>query len=249
MFNTTDIHGTWSTHPRLVLASCDNRYFDQFADRFCRSFRKRLGLPVHLHLINPTKTQITLCNQWTVSHTVEYISLPELDRRVQWCIRNRKKSQEQAQADVIAGYSQAIRFWLLGKYQQPYQSVVVADIDAVAVQSPTEEQLATLFSGTQFSIYKNRTMATFCVFTGSEIKTVQDISDWIAQYDLKHSIHNAVDQSALKKCVLNPLALPSVWISHDDTPTDKSVLSKINRNIIFHSKGTRGKSIDLSAYL
>jgi hypothetical protein len=249
MFNQQNIHGAWPTHPRVILASCDARYFDHFADRFRASFQKRMDLPVHLHLINPTETQITLCEQWHVTHTVEYISPSELDRRVQWCMRNRNKSQALAQDDVIAGYSQAVRFWLLGRYQLPHQSVVVADIDAVAVQSPTPEQLSALFNCTQFSIYKNRTMATFCVFVGNEIKTAQDISLWIEQYDLKHSIHNAVDQSALKKCVLNPLALPSGWISHDDTPTDKSVLRKVNRNIIFHSKGTRGKSIDLSQYL
>jgi hypothetical protein len=126
---------------------------------------------------------------------------------------------------------------------------VVADIDAVTVQSPTPEQLATLFSCTQFSIYKNRTMATFCVFAGSELHTARELSDWIGQYDLKHSIHNAVDQLALKKCVPNPQPLPSEWISHDDTPTNKSVLRKVNRNIIFHSKGTRGKSISLDQYL
>ena len=249
MFNKTDIHGTWPTHPRLVLASCDSCYFDLFADRFRFSFQKRLGLPVHLHLINPTKTQITLCEQWLVSYTAEYLSPTKFDSRVQWCIKNRKKSQEQAQDDVMAGYSQAVRFWLLGRYQLAQQSVIVADIDAVAVQSPTPEQLSALFNCTQFSIYKNRTMATFCVFVGSELHTVREISDWIAQYDLKHSIHNAVDQSALKKCVPSPQALPSEWISHDDTPTDKSVLRKVNRNIIFHSKGTRGKSIDLSQYL
>jgi len=249
MFNQQNIHGAWPTHSRVILASCDARYFDHFADRFRASFQKRMDLPVHLHLINPTETQITLCEQWHVTHTVEYISPSELDRRVQWCMRNRNKSQALAQDDVIAGYSQAVRFWLLGRYQLPHQSVVVADIDAVAVQSPTPEQLSALFNCTQFSIYKNRTMATFCVFVGNEIKTAQDISLWIEQYDLKHSIHNAVDQSALKKCVLNPLALPSGWISHDDTPTDKSVLRKVNRNIIFHSKGTRGKSIDLSQYL
>jgi hypothetical protein len=249
MFNTKDIHGTWPTHSQMVLASCDARYFDLFADRFSSSFQKRLGLPVHLHLINPTETQITLCEQWTVSYTAEYLSPYAVDRRVQWCIRNRNKNQELAHDDVMAGYSQAIRFWLLGKYQQPDQSVIVSDIDAVAVQSPTHEQLSALCSHTQFSIYKDRTMATFCVFAGSTLIQTQELSQWIDTYDQQKSIHNAVDQLALKKCIPYPMALPAGWISHDDTPTDKSVLRKINGNIIFHSKGTRGKSIDLSVYL
>jgi len=249
MFNIKDIHGTWPTHPRMVLASCDASYFDLFADRFSSSFQKRLGLPVHLHLINPTETQITLCEQWTVSYTAEYLSPYAVNRRVQWCIKNRGKDSELAQADVMAGYSQAVRFWLLGKYQLPAQSVIVSDIDAVAVQSPTHEQLSALCNHTQFSIYKGRTMATFCMFASSELSQIQELSHWIAAYDQQNSIHNAVDQLALKKCIHNPAALPSGWISHEDTPTDRSVLQKINGNIIFHSKGTRGKSIDLSAYL
>ena len=249
MFNTADIHGRWPTHPRLVLASCDTRYFDQFADRFRFSFQKRLGLPVHLHLINPTETQITLCEQWTVSYTAEYLSPHAVDRRVQWCMENRGKDREKAHDDVMAGYSQAVRFWLLGKYQQSSQSVIVSDIDAVAVQSPTEDQLSALCDRTQFSIYKGRTMATFCYFAGKEPQQTQAVSKWIQNYDQTYSIHNGVDQRALKHCIPDPNSLPAGWISHEDTPTDQSVLQKINRNIVFHSKGTRGKSINLSAYL
>ena len=59
MFNHTEIQGQWPTADRFVLASCDSVYFDQFADRFVKRFRKRLGMPIHLHLINPTQTTVS----------------------------------------------------------------------------------------------------------------------------------------------------------------------------------------------
>jgi len=249
MFNIKDIHGTWPTHPRFIMASSDSTYFDQFADRFCPSFTKQFGLPVHLHLIDPTETQIALCESWRVSWTCNYLDPYVMQKRIRAVEKEQQATSDIAKQSVLWGFCQAVRFWLLGSLQTDQQSVVVADIDCAAVQKPTPAQIDQLFSSTQFSIYKGRTMATFCAFAGQQLLQTQQLAQWIEQYDHKTGIRNAVDQLALKKCISNPTALPAGWISHEDTPTDKSVLRKVNRNIIFHSKGTRGKSINLSAYL
>ena len=249
MFNIKDIHGTWPTHPRFIMASSDSTYFDQFADRFCPSFTKQCGLPVHLHLINPTKTQIALCESWRVSWTCNYLDPFQMQKRIRAVQKTQKLTNEVSHRSVLWGFCQAVRFWLLGKYQSAHQDVVLADIDCVAVQTPSTEQLDQLFSCTQFSIHNNRTMATFCAFAGKQLAQTQQLAHWIEQYDHDHGIRNAVDQLALKECIINPSVLPTGWISHEDTPTAESVLHKVKHNIVFHSKGTRGKSIDLSAYL
>jgi hypothetical protein len=249
MFNKTDIHGTWPTHPRVIMSACDSVYFDQFAERFCRSFQKKFNLPIHLHLINPTETQIALCKNWSVSWTCNYLDPFQMQKRSNAVIKTQKLTDGVAQRSVLWGFCQAVRFWLLGQYQTAQQDIVMCDIDCVAVQTPTVDQTNQLFSCTQFSVHKGRIMATFCAFSGEQLAQTQQLSHWIEQYDLDTGIRNGVDQLALKKCIPNPNSLPTGWISHDDTPTDKSVLRKINQNIIFHSKGTRGKSIDLSSYL
>jgi len=127
--------------------------------------------------------------------------------------------------------------------------VIVSDIDSAAVQTPSAVQTAELLARTQFSVYNNRIMATFCVFSGKQLALAKAISQWIEQYDQTFTIHNGVDQTALKKCISHPNILPAGWISHIDTKNKKAIKIKINNNIVFHSKGTRGKTIDLSAYL
>jgi len=172
-----------------------------------------------------------------------------MQKRRNAVIKTQKLTDEVAQKSVLWGFCQAVRFWLLGQYQTAQQDIVMCDIDCVAVQTPTVDQTNQLFSCTQFSVHKGRTMATFCAFSGRQLAQTQQLSRWIEQYDLDTGIRNGVDQLALKKCITNLVTLPAGWISHEDTPTDKSVLRKINHNIVFHSKGTRGKSVDLSCYL
>jgi hypothetical protein len=249
MFNHTEIQGQWPTADRFVLASCDSVYFDQFADRFVKSFHKRLGMPIHLHLINPTQSQIDMCGTWQITHTANHINPQEFRDKVQLCKNKFEHTDEVSERSVLWGFCQAIRFWLVGQYQTKQQTVIVSDIDSAAVQTPSAVQTAELLARTQFSVYNNRIMATFCVFSGKQLALAKAISQWIEQYDQTFTIHNGVDQTALKKCISHPNILPAGWISHIDTKNKKAIEIKVNNNIVFHSKGTRGKTIDLSAYL
>jgi len=250
MFSKYHIKGSWPKAEKFVFASCDNTYFDQFADRFQKSFKKHFDLPVHLHLINPQTEQMMLCSKWGVTYTFNHIDNGQYQQRVD-AVKNHQliKSDEVAKRSVYWGFCQAIRFWMLGQYQTDRQNVVVADIDCVAVRKPSDLQWQQLFAKTQFSKYYDRIMATFCVFTGANLQQTKQFSDWIADYDKQTGIRNGVDQFAMYKVFTEPNRLPNGWISHEDTKNVKSIKRKINANIVFHSKGTTAKSIDLSKYL
>jgi len=250
MFSKYHIKGRWPTSERFVFASCDNTYFDQFAERFEKSFKQHFDLPVHLHLINPQTEQMMLCSQWGVTYTYNHIDDGLYKERVDAVKKSKPDiSDEVANREVYWGFCQAIRFWMLGQYQTEKQNIVVADIDCVAVQKPTNLQWQDLFAKTQFSKHYDRVMATFCMFTGDNLQQTKEFADWIENYDKETGIRNGVDQLAMAKIFTKPNRLPNGWISHEDTKDEQSIKRKIKANIVFHSKGTRGKSIDLSKYL
>ena len=145
MFN--NVIGDWPTHDRLILTSCDEKYFNRYFPRFYKTFTKKWQLPIHVHVIDPSQQSLEHINRLGVSHT--YCETD--DSTLKW-----PYSYET--------YCQAQRFILLGHRALGKQSVIVADVDAYALKEPSKAQRQILFKDMAFTTFNDRLMATFCHF-------------------------------------------------------------------------------------
>lgn len=67
-----ELHGSLSCKDFFVFAACDQNYFAQFGTPLINSIKRNSENDIHLHLYNPTQSQINLCNDKGVSLTYEY---------------------------------------------------------------------------------------------------------------------------------------------------------------------------------
>ena len=64
-----NIKGDWIKQDRLILCSCDERYFKIYFQRFYTSFKDKWQLPIHVHIIDPSKQSLKWLNDENISHT------------------------------------------------------------------------------------------------------------------------------------------------------------------------------------
>jgi len=130
MLTPTEVENRWSAEPALtvptavsvegavpepagrwVCASCDSKYFDAFAGPFGEAAGV-LG-PVHIHVVNPTESQLALMAQQTAP--------------------NRQFSHETQTRFLTSPYYAANRFFHLGWLMDRYGSdILMLDIDVAA---------------------------------------------------------------------------------------------------------------------
>ena len=130
----------------------------------------------------------------------------------------------------------------MGSNMTEKQSVIVADVDAYAQHTPSEQQAQMLFSNSAFTKYRNRLMATFCHFHPKQIKQVRQLSSMIVD-QLNKCFVLGMDQKALAELFMdNRINLKLMeWIRHQDV----KMLSDIEKHkmpLIYHEKGLRGKN-------
>jgi|TARA_R110001592_G_scaffold137678_4_gene355924 hypothetical protein len=221
-----DVLGDWPKHDRFILVSCDEKYLNKYFPRFYKTFTQHWQLPVHVHLIDPSQNSLGRLNDLGISHT--------------YCNTN---AEYLKWAYSFATYCQAQRFIVLGHKASDTQSVIVADVDAYALRSPSTAQKDILFGDMAFTTFNTRLMATFCHFHPSRrqeyMQSAKMMKDMILNVDTI-----GVDQQVLKK-VFSQLPYNELnhgeWIRHLDvkTPTQKLLHETC---LIYHEKGTRGKN-------
>lgn len=220
-----NVIGDWPTHNRLILTSCDDKYFDQYFPRFYKTFTEHWKLPIHVHIIDPTQKSRDRLRALPVSYT--------------YCITD--ESVLRFPYSYVT-YCQAQRFILLGHNLLEGQSVIVADVDAYALRKPNEKQRHTLESAMAFTQYKDRLMATFCNFHHSQREFIKKAAIQMQRL-IEDTDTIGVDQFILKKIFA---AQPynnlkhGEWIRHLDVKTDAD-LQQHNHCLVYHEKGTRGK--------
>ena len=64
-----DIKGDWLKQDRLILCSCDERYFKFYFKKFSTTFQTHWDLPIHLHLIDPSEQSLKWLEQEQMSYT------------------------------------------------------------------------------------------------------------------------------------------------------------------------------------
>lgn len=218
--------GDWPKHQRFILTSCDTKYFDQYFPRFYKTYSEHWSLPIHVHIIDPTQNARYRLDRLPVTYT--------------HCVTDKAILKFPYSYET---YCQAQRFILLGHKMLENQSVIVADVDSYALRTPNEEQKQYLGAGMAFTQYNNRLMATFCNFHYSQNKNAKQAAERMEKL-IKTTDTIGVDQLVIKQIFKqHPYNnLPHrQWIRHDDVKTAED-LDKHNQCLIYHEKGTRGKS-------
>jgi len=220
-----DVLGDWPTYDRLILTSCDEVYFNKYFPRFYNTFTQHWQLPIHVHVIDPSEKSLGRLHKLGISHT--------------FCKTNKELLKWPYSYET---YCQAQRFIILGNKASDTQSVIVADVDAYALRSPSQSQKDILFGDMAFTTFNTRLMATFCHFhprrRQEALQSAEMMKDIILNVDTI-----GVDQQVLKK-VFSQLPYNELnhreWISHLDvkTPTQKKLHEAC---LVYHEKGTRGK--------
>jgi len=144
---------------------------------------------------------------------------------------------------IYETYCQAQRFILVGHNIREQQSVIVADVDAYALRSPTDSQSKKLYKDMAFTTFNSRLMATFCHFHPKR-KEESLTSATMMTKMVKESKTIGVDQKVLKQ-VFGSLPYTELtngeWIRHWDVKTEQD-RQEHNRCLVYHEKGTRGKN-------
>jgi hypothetical protein len=105
--------GTFPAREPCIYTACDSEYFSQFAPAFIHSALANSGWPLHLHLYNPTESQLAqLYTIPNLSVTWEHLPLADLD------------------PSVLPAYYAAARFIRLAQVFGNH-AVFCMDIDAV----------------------------------------------------------------------------------------------------------------------
>jgi hypothetical protein len=221
----TDVRGEWPTHDRFILCSCDDAYLDRYFPRFYKTFTEHWRLPIHVHVVDPSDSSLEKLGKLPVTYTHCKIDHETLN-----------------QPYAHETYCQAQRFILLGHYMNESQSVIVADVDAYALRTPTQKQRHTLLDNMAFTTFNGRLMATFCHFHASRRREARIMSDAMTEM-LKTTGKIGVDQKVIKE-IFSQLPYNELkngeWIRHWDVKTEKDI-KEHNSCLVYHEKGTRGK--------
>ena len=251
----TDIKGNWLKQDRLVLCSCDEKYFNTYFDRFYNSFKDKWQLPIHIHIIDPSQQSLKWLKDKEISHTWcntdSYDWATTINKFKIAVPTHNNVDNETIKHWLYEGYTQCQRFVVLGNNMTASQSVIVSDVDAYAQHEPTKKDKEFLFSNTAFSYYKHRTMATFCHFHPKDLKKVKEVAKRIVDTIDKNYFKLGLDQKILKE--VYPMEreyqtstnnyfnkLDKGWIRHLDVKSDKDRLLH-SKCLIYHRKGRRGK--------
>jgi len=218
-----DVLGEWPKHSKFILISCDDIYLNKYFPRFYQTFTQHWGLPIHVHVIDPSKGSLNHLDKIGVTYT--------------FCETNNKLSHIS-----YVTYCQAQRFILLGHKMLKGQSVIVADVDAYALKTPSNYQIELLYKDMAFTTFNGRLMATFCHFHSDRRHDALLAAEKMIQM-LKDIDKNGVDQKVIKE-IFGRLPYTELkageWIRHLDVKNEFD--RKAHQNcLIYHEKGSRGK--------
>lgn len=220
-----NVIGSWPSHEKFILTSCDEIYFQKYFPRFYKTYSRDWKLPIHVHIIDPSPKSLDKLNSLDVSYT--------------YCTTDKSVLRFQYSYET---YCQAQRFILLGHKLMDNQSVIVADVDSYSLREPNTHQKNLVSNNMAFTKYNDRLMATFCNFHYS-MKALAKQAALMMQEMIENTSQVGVDQFVIKKLFAkkryNDLK-HGEWIRHRDLRTDRD-LAQHNKCLIYHEKGTRGK--------
>ena len=219
------VYGSWPTHERFILVSCDEIYLNKYFPRFYKTFTAHWQLPIHVHVFDPSAQSLQRLEKLDVSYT----HCETNDSILKWPYS-------------YVTYCQAQRFILLGHKAQDRQHVIVADVDSYALKEPNESQHQHLIKDMAFTTYNGRLMATFCHFHPSRIKQALAAAEQMTD-DIQNTDVVGIDQKVIKQ-VFGGLPYTELtggeWIRHLDVKTEQDRAEHL-QCLVYHEKGCRGK--------
>jgi hypothetical protein len=124
-----------------VYAACDSEYFDEFGREFINSIQQHTSFGIHIHIFNPTPSQLDFCQGHAVSVTHELvpfewfsaISTDQLTpKQLERTHNAMEKGHDQSVAERLRKtYYACVRFVRLQEVFSGNTTVFAADIDAV----------------------------------------------------------------------------------------------------------------------
>lgn len=241
MFDIGKISGNWPSGRHVVMTVVDRGFYQRFFTRWYDSFHRQFGLPLHVHIVDPTpEQQVTSLPALTVTW--------ENTSRYEWSSMLPRYSDKDIPVHtqyhaVYEWYCQSIRYYIVHHMLQRLQSVIVTDADAVALRKPEKHVLNELCKKSQFSKAKGRVYANFCNIHKDDLAQAQELATQIKKGCLSGS-KDGNDQVCLKNVFDSYPEMASGWTDQNDI-TDKIFLDSKLKNIVFHAKGTRGKDFKL----
>lgn len=242
MFNIENIKGNWPDKNKdvIVLTACDRDYYHMFFQRWFDGFYK-WPVSLHIHLIDVPSTDFP--------KQFENITFTH-ESTVDWDWTNMKRrydkhdiTQWKKYKATYEWYCQSIRYYLLHRVLKSSRSVIVTDVDAVALRTPSQAEFDQLTSKTQFNLHKNRLYANFCNINQQDLSRTVELAKEIKRGCLIGS-SDGNDQVALKKVFSNPVSMAECWTDQEDI-NNEELLKKKMEKIVFHAKGSRGKNFKL----
>lgn len=245
MFN--QVLGDWPKDNKFILCSCDEKYFNKYFPRFYKTFTEYWKLPIHVHIIDPSKKSIERVKNIDVSYTWCETNDYNWGKAIMKYRERNSVPDDKTDAEIrqwlYECYCQCQRFILLGNNMKKEQSVVVADVDAYAQYTPTKARRNELFSATAFTEFKGRLMATFCHFHPRNLLQIKQLGTMIRS-QLKRTFILGMDQVALRDVFIGSQDIIDLkhgkWIRHWDIKEQTDIEAHAEC-IIYHAKGSRGK--------
>ena len=242
-----NIKGDWIKQNRLILCSCDEKYFKIYFERFYTSFRDKWKLPIHIHIIDPSRQSLKWLNIYNISHTwchtKSYDWLTTINKFKIAQPRYEDVDDKTIKQWLYEDYTQCQRFVVLGNNMTTSQSVIVSDVDAYAQHIPTRKEKKFLFSNTAFSYFRRRIMATFCHFHPKHLSKIKTVARRIVKTINNNYFKLGLDQKILTENFIDWRSytnLDNSWIRHWDVKNDVD-RDRHNKCLIYHEKGNRGK--------
>lgn len=254
--NIPSLHGSLSQDKFFIFVACDRYYFDEFGKSIINSIKENSTHGIHIHLYNPTPSQLEYCKMQTrVSVSYEYVPLdlfkmaaatweqiptaPTEKLKYDRILTAMSKSNDKSIIERIQRtYYACARFIRLNQLINKNQSVLAIDVDAIVRSEIPKLSLEKDFYIHYISGTKARFLAGGIYLTGSEqgyhfLKEYADILKENIQFD---TLHWGIDQDVLDHIVpkYNFGQLPIEYIDWEMQPN----------SYIWTAKGKR-KELDI----
>jgi hypothetical protein len=244
------LQGNLTQSGYYIYTACDTNYFDSFGETLINSVRANTSLGLHVHLFNPTDTQLECCHQQQVSVTHETVNATMFDTAAKkWNSGNlsdlEKNYLDRTLNAMTKGHDRDIlermqktyyacaRFVRLAELFDQNHSVLAIDIDAVVRSQPLPMPTSRDFFVHKITGKKARILAGGMYFnptTGSQ-EFLNEYAQKICKFLRNDYMYWGLDQDLLDQIVPN--------YNHGQLPIEYIDWNMLPGSYVWTAKGTR----------
>jgi hypothetical protein len=243
-------HGSLSQSNHYIYTACDSKYFDSFAKVLINSIHRNTDFAIHVHLFNPTDSQLEFCSKHSVSVTHETVltesfataahrwdsaALNETEQSQLNRTQNamRKGQDRNILERMQKTYYACARFIRLSELFDPGATVLAIDVDAVVRSNPPSPGAAHDFYIHKITGKKARILAGG-IWLNATAGAQRFLKAYAAQ--LTERLHNDYIYWGLDQDVLDHVVPQH---HHDQLPIEYIDWNMQPNSYIWTAKGTR----------